>query len=118
MPTPLTLTPRRGPDGATVLKAVGEIDISNTTVLTDALATIPGRLVVDLTEVDYLDSAGLNVLFTHADRIEVVVGEVLAPVVSISGLGEVAKVRETQRGVNPPRNGYPIGAGNGPATGR
>jgi anti-anti-sigma factor len=97
MATPLTLTPSRGPDGAALLKAVGEIDISNTAVLTDALATIPGRLVVDLTEVDYLDSAGLNVLFTHAERIEVVVGAVLAPVVSISGLGEVAKVREAEK---------------------
>jgi hypothetical protein len=47
MTTPLTLTSGRGPDGTVVFKAVGEIDMTNS----DALDDIPGRLVVDLTEV-------------------------------------------------------------------
>jgi anti-sigma B factor antagonist len=96
MTTPLTLTPGRGPDGTVVLKAVGEIDMTNTDVLTTALADNPGRLVVDLTEVDYLDSAGLTVLFVHAGRIELVITSLLEPVVTISGLAKMTTVRSAE----------------------
>jgi anti-anti-sigma factor len=100
MTTPLTLTPSRGPDGTVVLKAVGEIDMSNTADLATALDTAlrghPGQLVVDLTEVQYLDSAGVNVLFEHADRIELVTTSLLAPVMAISGLAAVTTVHSTE----------------------
>ncbi|MGJ7414600.1 STAS domain-containing protein [Streptomyces cinereoruber] len=86
MTTPLTLTPGRRADGTAVLTAVGEIDMSNTRSLADALDSTPGPLVLDLTAVDYLDSAGLSVLFSHADRLELVAGPLLAPVLAISGL--------------------------------
>ncbi|MFC8586280.1 STAS domain-containing protein [Streptomyces sp. NPDC057217] len=86
MTTPLTLTPGRRADGTAVLTAVGEIDMSNTSSLADALDSTPGPLVLDLTAVDYLDSAGLSVLFSHADRLELVAGPLLAPVLTISGL--------------------------------
>lgn len=92
MTTPLTLTPSPGPDGTTILKAVGEIDMSNTAELSAALDDVPGRLVVDLTECEYLDSAGINVLFAHADRIELVAGPLLAPVMTFSGLTAVVTV--------------------------
>ena len=48
-----------------------------------------GRLLIDLTAVEYLDSAGLTVMFVHADQIEVVVTPLLAPTLLISGLAEV-----------------------------
>lgn len=70
MTTPLTLTSGRRPDGTALLTAVGEIDLSNTEVLASALDGTSGLLVLDLTGVEYLDSAGLSVLFPHADRIE------------------------------------------------
>ena len=96
-PTPLTLTPGRGPDGTAVLKAVGEIDMSNTdafsAALSAALDDVPGRLVVDLTGCEYLDSAGINVLFAHAGRIELVATPLLAPVMTFSGLTAVTTVR-------------------------
>lgn len=72
MTTPLTLTPGRCADGRPRLAAVGEIDMSNIGVLAQALDDTPGPLVLDLTEVEYLDSAGLSVLFAHADRLEVI----------------------------------------------
>jgi anti-anti-sigma factor len=93
MTTPLSLTPSRGPDGTAVLKVVGEIDMSNTDALAAALADTPGRIVVDLTEVDYLDSAALNVLFDHADRLELVATPLLAPVMQFSGLTAIATIR-------------------------
>ncbi|MFF7361504.1 STAS domain-containing protein [Streptomyces sp. NPDC008125] len=89
MTTPLTLTPGRRPDGTAVLTVVGEIDMSNTGSLAAALDGAPGPLVLDLTEVEYLDSAGLSVLFPHADRLELIAGPLLAPVLTISGLTDL-----------------------------
>ncbi|RAJ38385.1 anti-anti-sigma factor [Kitasatospora sp. SolWspMP-SS2h] len=89
MTTPLTLTPGRRPDGTAVLTAVGEIDMSNTADLADALDRIQGPLVLDLSAVEYLDSAGLSVLFRHADRIELVANPLLDPILAISGLADV-----------------------------
>ncbi|WNV86192.1 STAS domain-containing protein [Umezawaea sp. Da 62-37] len=102
MTTPLTLTPGRGPDGAAVLKVVGEIDMSNTEALGAALDGIRGRLVVDLTECEYLDSAGLTVLFAHASRIELVATPLLAPVMTYSGLASMTTVRGLE---DPPARG-------------
>lgn len=89
MTTPLTLTPGKRPDGTAVLTVVGEIDMSNTGSLAAALDGAPGPLVLDLTEVEYLDSAGLSVLFPHADRLELIAGPLLAPVLTISGLTDL-----------------------------
>ncbi|MFI7236122.1 STAS domain-containing protein [Streptomyces cyaneofuscatus] len=89
MTTPLTLTTRNRPDGTPLLKAVGEIDMSNTDALSAALDATTGPLVIDLTDVEYLDSAGLSVLFTHADRLELIAGPLLAPVLTISGLADL-----------------------------
>ncbi|MFF8596294.1 STAS domain-containing protein [Streptomyces sp. NPDC015220] len=92
MTAPLTLTPGRRSDGTALLTAVGEIDMSNTDVLADALAGTTGRLVLDLTGVEYLDSAGLSVLFSHVGRIELVANPLLAPVLTISGLAELTTI--------------------------
>ena len=93
MTTPLTLSARPRPDGGQTLTADGEIDMSNAGQLRDALEQAGGGpLVIDLTSCDYLDSAGLTVLFTHADHIELVVTPLLAPVLTISGLSEITTV--------------------------
>jgi anti-sigma B factor antagonist len=93
MTTPLTLSASRRPDGSQTLTADGEIDMSNAGQLGDALAQAGnGPVLVDLTAVGYLDSAGLTVLFAHADHIELVVTPLLAPVLTISGLSEITKV--------------------------
>ncbi|MER5884884.1 STAS domain-containing protein [Streptomyces sp. NPDC001941] len=93
MSTPLTLTPDRHPDGTPRLTVSGEIDMSNAASLADAIDGAPGPLVVDLTDVEYLDSAGLSVLFAHAERLELVVTPLLEPVLTVSGLAALAKVR-------------------------
>ncbi|KUH40379.1 MULTISPECIES: STAS domain-containing protein [Streptomyces] len=94
MTTPLSLAPGRRPDGTALLTAVGEIDMSNADALAAALDTAHGPVVLDLTEVGYLDSAGLNVLFSRADRLELVTGPLLAPVLAVSGLAELTIVRQ------------------------
>ncbi|GHE93072.1 STAS domain-containing protein [Streptomyces fumanus] len=92
MTTPLTLTPGRRADGTLLLTAVGEIDMTNTDVLAEALDAEQGPVLLDLTGVEYLDSAGLNVLFAHADRVELVATPLLAPVLTISGLSDLTTV--------------------------
>ncbi|MFG3166198.1 STAS domain-containing protein [Streptomyces sp. NPDC048200] len=92
MTTSLTLTRGRRADGTALLTAVGEIDMSNTEELADALMDMTGPLVLDLTGVEYLDSAGLSVLFPHADRLELVTNPLLEPVLTISGLTDLTTV--------------------------
>ncbi|MEV4456954.1 STAS domain-containing protein [Microbispora sp. NPDC049633] len=96
MTTPLTLAPSRRSDGTPVLTVSGEIDMSNAgeleAALTDAAGDDGHALLVDLSAVEYLDSAGLTVLFAHAPRIELVANELLAPVLTISGLADMTTV--------------------------
>ena len=99
MTTPLELFTDRRPDGRAVLTAVGEIDMSNVGQLRDALDQAGGGpLVIDLTSVEYLDSAGLTVLFAHAGHIALVAAPLLVPVLKISGLSEITEVRQAGPG--------------------
>ncbi|GHE85273.1 anti-anti-sigma factor [Streptomyces werraensis] len=98
MTTSLTLAPGRGPDGAARLAVGGEIDMSNAGRLAEALDSSRGPLVVDLTEVEYLDSAGLSVLFAHADRLTLVVPPLLEPVLTVSGLAGLSTVHRAGNG--------------------
>ncbi|MFA1546909.1 STAS domain-containing protein [Actinomadura chokoriensis] len=97
MTAPLTLTTGQHPDGAALLTAAGEIDMSNSqafaTAIDTALGGTDGRLVLDLTAVEYLDSAGLSILFTHAERLELIAPPLLEPVITLSGLADLATVR-------------------------
>jgi anti-anti-sigma factor len=82
---------------------VGEIDLSNADSFLDTLgqaaseaAAGGGRLVVDLTRVEYLDSAGVHALFTYTPGLELIASPLLAPVLAISGLSGVTSVRDPQ----------------------
>ena len=92
MTTPLVLTPGRRPDGTALLSVTGEIDMSNADTLAHALDGSTDPLVVDLTAVEYLDSAALAVLFAHAHRIELIAPDILTPVLTISGLAELTTI--------------------------
>ncbi|MBB2991664.1 anti-anti-sigma factor [Mycolicibacterium iranicum] len=98
MATPLRLRTDRRDDGVLVLVAVGELDLSNISTFADALSTATevgadgSPLHVDLSEVEYLDSGAINVLFDHAESIALVVNPVLLPVLKVSGLTEVTTV--------------------------
>ena len=99
MATPLTLNTDRDDDGAPRLVAEGEIDLSNIAVFTEALTEASAGtrqpITVDMSAVKYLDSAGINALFNHADevdRLHLIVHPFLIRVLTISGLSEVAVV--------------------------
>jgi anti-sigma B factor antagonist len=96
-------------DGGQVLRVAGEVDRSNSADLAAAVKAgvgagtagdtagdsdgAAGLLTVDLSGVGYLDSAGLSVLFEYVGEIELVVPPLLAPVLEVSGLSGLARVR-------------------------
>jgi anti-anti-sigma factor len=95
----LTLNTDRGDDGKPVLIASGEIDLSNVDAFAQALATSVaetadsgGTLTVDLSAVEYLDSAAINALFAHAERLHIVAQPLMIRVFAVSGLSELATV--------------------------
>ncbi|OBF66449.1 anti-anti-sigma factor [Mycobacterium sp. 852002-51971_SCH5477799-a] len=99
MTTPLTLDTGRGSDGKYVLVAEGEIDLSNIDAFSRALTNAAteatggdGALLVDLSAVEYLDSAAINALAAHADRIELIAHPILMPVLRVSGLTELTTI--------------------------
>lgn len=100
MTTSLTFSTGRRPDGAPVLRATGEIDMSNcddfAAALDAALRQAADRVIIDLTRVEYLDSAALSVLLTRTDRLELLAGPLLAPVLTISGLGDLTTIAESE----------------------
>ena len=99
MPTSLTLDTARSSDGKPMLIAAGEIDLSNIDAFNQALTTVAGEaarggamLAVDLSAVEYLDSAAINALFTRADDIHLITHPLLIPMLTISGLTELVTV--------------------------
>ena len=60
-------------DGAVVIRLVGELDLYNAPEVRSALLEVcaeePGRLVVDLAEVDFIDSTALGVLIEARARL-------------------------------------------------
>ena len=103
MATALELSTRPGPDGIAVVTVAGEIDMSNPARFRDALglaaaaAADGGSFVVDLTGVEYLDSAGVHVLFAHAARIRLIAGPLLEPALTVSGLSDITSVSDDSR---------------------
>ncbi|MEZ0357394.1 STAS domain-containing protein [Mycobacterium sp. SA01] len=96
MSTPLTVHVERAADGQLVLRASGEIDASNVADFAEALnAAVDGGsdLNVDLTAVDYLDSAAINALVPHAESLQIIANPLLMRVLTVSGLAELAKIR-------------------------
>lgn len=99
--TPLSLSTGRSDDGSVVLAAAGELDLSNITTFTEALAdalTASAKVTVDLRNIEYLDSAAINVLYYHPDQIRLIANPVLMPVLKVSGLADVVPVEPVAPG--------------------
>jgi anti-anti-sigma factor len=98
MTTPLSLDTSRSDDGNVAVIATGEIDQSNIDGFNRALAAATAdaaansRVTVDLSGVEYIDSAAINALFSHADRIHLIAHSLLMDVLRVSGLTELASV--------------------------
>ncbi|GAB3022402.1 STAS domain-containing protein [Mycobacterium bourgelatii] len=99
MPTLLTLDTAISSTGKLVLVAVGEIDLSNIDEFNEALAAATAeaaargeKVTVDLSAVEYLDSAAINALFAHADDIELIAQPLLMSALTMSGLAELVSI--------------------------
>lgn len=94
--TPLKITTGQAADGTPTLTVVGEIDLSNANEFVDQLGAACGqglRLVVDLTRVDYLDSAALAALFAHAGTIDIHISPLNERLFAVYGIDQVTTVR-------------------------
>ncbi|BBY25849.1 STAS domain-containing protein [Mycobacterium stomatepiae] len=105
MPAELTLKTDTGPDGNPRVTATGEIDLSNVAQLIQVLGTASAGtrrpITIDLSTVKYLDSAGINALFDHADKVDglhIIVHRLLVRVLTITGLDKVATLEAAQAG--------------------
>jgi anti-sigma B factor antagonist len=91
-----TFSTGRHPDGAVVLTLTGEIDMSNAhafaTALAEARQDAAEPLVVDLSAVDYLDSAGLAALLPHVEHVRLIAGPLLEPLLTIAGLDDITTI--------------------------
>lgn len=96
--TPVDMEVTAGPE-RTVVKVVGEVDLSNVEQFRRTLFDATGStLLVDLSEVDYIDSAGLAALFGRAASGPL---EIICPaegtaraLIEVTRLGEIAEIRE------------------------
>ncbi|MEZ0340817.1 STAS domain-containing protein [Mycobacterium sp. pV006] len=97
MSTSLTVDTARQDTGELTVIASGEVDMSNVATfqqtLTAAAEATTGALTVDLSRVEYVDSAGINLLFRLADRISSVIAHpLLMTTFTVSGLTELVPV--------------------------
>jgi len=92
------------PSGRVVVTVVGEIDMSNVEMLRDRIEGALGgaeRAVIDLSGVDYLDTRGVRLLASLADRsgLELAVvappGSITRQVLEITALDTVLTIRPT-----------------------
>ncbi len=85
------------PHGVVSIAAAGDVDLSNAAQLAEAVsaavARSPDRLVFDLTDLRFIDSAGIAVLVTATNALEDVSVRNPSPIVSrvieLTGLAEV-----------------------------
>lgn len=99
--TPQVRTTVRDDVAPVRLLVAGEIDLATVdwfrAALTSAI-TQYGRVVVDLTEVEFLGSIGIGVLYTHAEQlagVSVTEGTIISRAITVSGLDLVVAVLPT-----------------------
>jgi len=86
--------------GDPVVRLTGEIDISNAEPIGDALDGIVGpdarRIVVDLSDLQFMDSAGIAMLLRTAARVETVEirnpSEVIKRIIECTGLTGILRM--------------------------
>jgi anti-anti-sigma factor len=92
-------------DHAVIVRAIGEIDPASAPMLSaqlrlaEAAVVPPAPVILDLTGVTFIGSAGLSTLLDHHDRCaelgtrwQVVGGRVVTRVVAVAGLAELLPV--------------------------
>ncbi len=87
-------------NGATVVVAVGEIDMRQSPefhrALVELVAERPGRLVIDLSQVAYIDSSGVGTLVEIFRRVKSYQGKLalVAPVPRVMSMLEITRLNQ------------------------
>jgi anti-sigma B factor antagonist len=89
-----------GPNGVAVVTVAGELDASNAATLQATVATIvakrPERVVFSLGSLRYMDSAGISVLLSAAEKVQAVhlrdPSPVVRRVIELTGLAGVLSI--------------------------
>lgn len=89
-----------GADGDVILVVAGEIDIVSVAALRAevdrSITRAPRRLVLDLSGVRFMDSSGIAVLLTAAEKIAVVEvrnpSEIIRRLIALSGLADILRM--------------------------
>ncbi|MFE6862239.1 STAS domain-containing protein [Nocardia sp. NPDC057668] len=97
MTTHLTLDVDHRDDGAVVVTADGEIDMTNNGAfrhaVSDAVAQPhTGHVVIDFRRVQFIDSGTIEILFEYADHIELIANPMLTAVLDVSGITELVTI--------------------------
>jgi anti-sigma B factor antagonist len=76
LPGELVIEMRADPAGAAIVVLIGELDISNTTRLRDAVASVAAEgtqeLIFDLSQLRFMDSSGISVLLEATTKVAAV----------------------------------------------
>ena len=86
--------------GVLTLKVVGELDIANVTPIRQALVAVvaekPSRVVIDLSELSFLDSSGLALFMFLANEVGDVelreASPIVGRIIDVTGLSSVFKM--------------------------
>jgi anti-sigma B factor antagonist len=94
---------RTGVEGARIVEILGQVDLATAPAFQHALDTAAAdrsQLTVDLTGLDFLDSAGIKVLFGLATRLDlhlvVDCSSVIAGMLDVSGLAQATTIRAVE----------------------
>ncbi|MBA3808924.1 MAG: STAS domain-containing protein [Solirubrobacterales bacterium] len=98
----LNIAVRPAPDGATLVHLSGELDSSNAERLNQALsatlAAPPERLIFDLSELRFMDSAGIAVLVRAAAAVATVhfrePSAIVKRLIEVTGLSNVLRIEQ------------------------
>jgi anti-sigma B factor antagonist len=99
-PAPVEIRTGADPSGTPLVTLSGEVDVSNTGALEEALTAVtagrPERVIFDLSTLRFIDSAGLAVLLRAANRVDAVhlrnPTAAVRRVVELTGLQSILKV--------------------------
>ena len=102
MTNELEIQSQTNPDGTATLTVAGEIDMASAPRFREALeeaTSTHSATEIDLRDVTYFDSAGVDALFTYATqhRISLSIGDnpTLATVVKVTGLAHIVAIQKT-----------------------
>jgi anti-anti-sigma factor len=101
-PAPIEIKTGSDPSGAPLVTVAGEVDASNAVALQEAVATVtagePPHVIFDLSALRFIDSAGLAVLLTAANKVDAVhlrhPSAAVRRVVELTGLNSVLPVEQ------------------------